>query len=262
MTQLTDIVGGRIVCLFRSDIERISKIITDEFFIIESEDKILSDTDSFGYMSAHHVARLPDSFSGTRYNTIKGICFEIQIRTISMHAWAEISHYLAYKGEWDVPAHLKKSLNALSGLFYVADGEFERFYYESLKSRQMARELKNEEINLDTVSELLSQLYHNRATVPGNLVSDLVQQIKRSGYQRISEVREDLLRAFEWFEQFEKEHSKDGSFPTYSRVAAARVSLNMANKTFYQKRQPATRGRRANEPYERYWAHPNPKAKD
>jgi hypothetical protein len=41
-----------------------------------------------------------------------------------MHCWAAVSHYLDYKGDWDVPVDLKRALSALSGLFYVADNEF------------------------------------------------------------------------------------------------------------------------------------------
>lgn len=38
------------------------------------------------------------------------LTFEIQVRTLCMHAWAVVSHYLDYKGDWDVPADLKLSL--------------------------------------------------------------------------------------------------------------------------------------------------------
>jgi putative GTP pyrophosphokinase len=185
-------------------------------------------------MSIHYIATLKESFSGPRYDNIKDISFEIQIRTISMHAWAAISHHLEYKGEWDVPAHLKKSLNALSGLFYVADGEFERFYLESLKSRRDAAIDNPEEINLDTISQLLSDTYPNRSRVEAGLISELVQKIKEAGYSSISSVKNDLLKASEAFEQFERDRARGRVLPAFSGLAAARVSLNIANKTFYE----------------------------
>ena len=120
-----------------------------------------------------------------------------------MHAWAAISHYLEYKGEWDVPAHLKKSLNALSGLFYVADSEFENFYNESLKSKKSLGQLDDkDEINLDTVEKLLQDTYPDRNKVDARLISQLVQAIKKAGYERISSVRKDLVMASDVFNEF------------------------------------------------------------
>jgi putative GTP pyrophosphokinase len=185
-------------------------------------------------MSVHYIVTLRDSFSGPRYDNVKDILFEIKMRTISMHAWAAISHYLEYKGEWDVPVHLKKSLNALSGLFYVADGKFERFYLESLKSRREAAIDNPEEINLDTISQLLSDMYPNRPRVESGLTSDLVQKVKEAGYSRISSVKNDLRKASEAFEQFERDQARGRVVPEFSGLAAARVSLNIANKTFYE----------------------------
>jgi ppGpp synthetase/RelA/SpoT-type nucleotidyltranferase len=77
----------------------------------------LADTAVVGYLSIHYTCRMPDRYLGPRYELTSGIVFEVQVRTLCMHAWATVSHYLDYKGDWDVPAELKRSLSALSGLF-------------------------------------------------------------------------------------------------------------------------------------------------
>ena len=122
--EIMDVVGLRIVCLFRADVKNIGVIVKKNFEILEEDDKINSvDVNIFGYMSLHYKAKLKDVQPD--YKDIKDIPFEIQIRTIAQDAWASISHYLDYKNEIEIPAHLKRDFHALSGLFYVADTHFE-----------------------------------------------------------------------------------------------------------------------------------------
>lgn len=124
--EIMDVVGLRIVCLFHSDVKAIGVIVKKNFEIIEEDDKINSvDVNIFGYMSLHYKAKLKDVSSDSYYKDFKDIPFEIQIRTIAQDAWASISHNLDYKNESAIPAHLKRDFHALSGLFYVADTQFE-----------------------------------------------------------------------------------------------------------------------------------------
>ena len=66
------------------------------------------------------VAIMRAEYSGPRYDNIAVLPFEIQVRTIAMDAWANVSHHLDYKSDKDVPAELRKDFYALSGLFYLA----------------------------------------------------------------------------------------------------------------------------------------------
>jgi len=130
--EIMDVVGLRIVCLFRADVKNIGVIVKKNFEILEEDDKINSvDVNIFGYMSLHYKAKLKDVQPD--YKDIKDIPFEIQIRTIAQDAWASISHNLDYKNESEVPIHLKRDFHALSGLFYVADTHFEILKQEITK---------------------------------------------------------------------------------------------------------------------------------
>ena len=130
--EIMDVVGLRIVCLFRADVKNIGVIVKKNFEILEEDDKINSvDVNIFGYMSLHYKAKLKDVQPD--YKDIKDIPFEIQIRTIAQDAWATISHDLDYKNESEIPIHLKRDFHALSGLFYVADTHFEILKQEITK---------------------------------------------------------------------------------------------------------------------------------
>jgi len=114
LSDLNDIVGCRVICLLRSDISKLGTIISDNFVVLETDDKINTSTDSFGYMSIHYICTMRNEFSGPRYDTIKNIKFEIQVRTLSMHAWAVISAMIYFTIESGPCApHLQKDRPAL-----------------------------------------------------------------------------------------------------------------------------------------------------
>jgi len=120
-----DLVGVRVVCLFRSEVEKVATVIKDTFTILEEDNQMEgSSPDNFGYMAIHLKAKLKDSQVDPSLEDVKSVPFEVQIRTIAQDAWASISHYLDYKKESDIPARLKRDFYALSGLFYVADVHF------------------------------------------------------------------------------------------------------------------------------------------
>ncbi len=123
--EIKDLLGLRIVCLFRSDLRPICTIIRDIFEIVEEDNKIDDiAANIFGYMGIHFIVKLKN-VSGRGQKSIGDLPFEIQIRTIGQHAWASISEYLYYKQEANVPPYLRRDFNALSGLFHVADAQFE-----------------------------------------------------------------------------------------------------------------------------------------
>jgi putative GTP pyrophosphokinase len=142
LREMQDIVGLRVVCLFLSDLARVTKAIRDSFDVVREDDKIEgTEVTSFGYMSVHFIVRMKGSYAGPRYDQIKTSLLEIQVRTILMDAWASVSRHLSYKNELNVPRELLKDFNALSGLFYVADSHFEMFYKASIESRRRMKQL-------------------------------------------------------------------------------------------------------------------------
>lgn len=238
MKDLVDIVGIRAVCLFRSDMSRVHDVIIDSFIVETVDDKVHDSVDTFGYMSTHYVCRLKDEYVGPRYDQLKGMRFEIQSRTLCMHAWAAISHYLSYKGQWDVPADNRKAINALSGLFYIADNEFERAYQDREQSIEVSQievqsgQLADTDINLDTVSVYLNSKYPSRRNLTGGY-SDFVQALVDSGYKNIDEIDRDIDRASRAFLRYESDHPPTNS-KSYGDLGAARLSLGIASEPFFR----------------------------
>jgi len=148
--QVTDFAGVRVVCLYRSDLVQLEQIVTDEFNIVEKIDKLRDMSPSeFGYGAIHYVVKLGKSTRGARYDDLKDLFCEVQLRTVLQDAWAIIDHHLIYKQESDVPSVLLRKLNGLSGLFETADDSF-----DSIRSER-ARYLKEVEATVYSDEEFL-----------------------------------------------------------------------------------------------------------
>ncbi|MDO6545533.1 GTP pyrophosphokinase [Photobacterium sanguinicancri] len=129
LLDITDIVGFRITTYFSEDVDVIARIIEKEFSIDpdNSIDKRKAlEPDRFGYMSLHLVCEHKNArLKLPEYKQYKSIKFEVQIRSILQHAWAEIEHDIGYKSTNEVPDLLKRRFSRLAGLLELADEEFQ-----------------------------------------------------------------------------------------------------------------------------------------
>ena len=233
--EIRDIVGLRIVCLFLSDIDRISEIVRNSFEVISSDNKI-DDAEAtlFGYLSVHFIAKLRTDCIGPRYNFLKGIPFEIQIRTLTMDAWANISHYLDYKNNADIPRELKRDFYALSGLFYVADTHFEMFFKsrrEVAKILETSDFLPTQEINMDSLKAFLGKRFSDRTHSDPGSISELVKELLSNGYTSIGKLENALDVSKEAFIALEKENKID-----MADQGVVRVSLDLCDENWRRSR--------------------------
>ena len=192
LTEMTDLSGVRIVYLFPRDIKHIEKIIKREFMVIEKEDKSeYLGEDRFGYSGLHFLIKLGHSFSGTRYDDLRNLICEIQVRTILQDAWAIVNHRLVYKRESDIPSKLKRELNSLAGLFEAADGLFQKVhderdnYLESIKSTK--KNLLEQELNYDSLMTYVSEYFPKLLVTPSH-ISEIVSNLLLLGYYNVEDV--------------------------------------------------------------------------
>ncbi|MEI8086135.1 MAG: hypothetical protein WCG93_07960 [Paludibacter sp.] len=160
-SQITDLSAIRIIACVENDLSKISKLIESIFEIDydNSIDKSKSlGTDKVGYRSIHYVARLPSRLTKLpEYRKFKNLRFEIQIRTLLQHAWAEIEHDRNYKFSGKLPEDLTRRLKVLAGVLELADREF----------NQIANEVEKYELTSKTVEENL-KIQNNSSTYKFN----------------------------------------------------------------------------------------------
>ena len=134
LSDITDLVGARIVTFYTADVDRIASMAEKLFEIdwANSVDKRkLHQLDSFGYNSLHYICRLP----GYDYR------FELQMRTTLQHAWAAINHDTGYKSGIEIPREYMRRMNRLAGILEMADDEFSRIRTELTDYRRRVQTL-------------------------------------------------------------------------------------------------------------------------
>lgn len=128
LSDITDIVGIRVITHFEDDVDRIAAVVQREFDFDESrsvDKRKALDPDRFGYISVHFICNMRhDRSELAEYREFAGMRCEIQIRSILQHAWAEIEHDLGYKAGSPVPAPIRRRFSRLAGLLEIGDSEF------------------------------------------------------------------------------------------------------------------------------------------
>ena len=125
--QVTDLIGVRVITYYRDDVDSIVARLQRLFEINrkESVDKRVGlGLRQFGYRSVHLVARVKPEFFDTSEHDHSRTWFEIQVRSILEHAWAEIEHAIVYKSGICQPEKLTRRFAALAGTLELLDGEF------------------------------------------------------------------------------------------------------------------------------------------
>lgn len=134
LSDITDILGARIITFYTDDVDRIAAM-AEQLFEIDWENSVdkrmLHQLDSFGYNSLHYICKLP----GYDFR------FELQLRTTLQHAWASINHDIGYKTGVEIPREYLRRINRLAGILEMADDEFSRIRSEITDYRRRVQAL-------------------------------------------------------------------------------------------------------------------------
>ena len=135
LSDITDLAGVRIITYLAKDVDLVAEIVRREFELDEKNtvDKRKGDPERLGYQSLHYICEYSrkrlDLFEYEKFASIK---FEVQIRSLLQHAWAELQHG-AYDLQSNLPDEIKTRFSCLSGLLQLADREFASILDEQAK---------------------------------------------------------------------------------------------------------------------------------
>lgn len=204
--QMTDLSGLRIIVFFESDIEKIVRLIRKSFVVDEKNS--LDQTsklgnDKIGYRSVHFVCSLGESRAhAPEYEELVNLKFELQIRTVLQHAWAELAHDRSYKFNSALPSDINRKINLYAGLLEIADLGFNeiindiKVYSEKINNENDTT-LLQEEINSITLTKFFidfcanNDLIYDKDTLEifKKNPENLVDEVKLFGIKSINDLK-------------------------------------------------------------------------
>lgn len=123
---IEDQIAARIIVFFISDISSVIDCVRSNLTTIEDQFHEPEKSDEFGYESHHLICKIPDFLKPSCWTSRYPNTFELQIRTILMHAYAEPQHNLGYKSRSNLSKNEKRSLAWIAASCWGADKEFDR----------------------------------------------------------------------------------------------------------------------------------------
>lgn len=125
-----DQIAGRVIVFFLEDIETVSNRITDRLNTVEVERHRPDRDKAFGYESEHRICTIPPLCEPEGWEELElhPGTFELQIRTIFMHAYAEPQHDLEYKAPEELPPDTRRELAWIAASAWGADQAFQRIH--------------------------------------------------------------------------------------------------------------------------------------
>jgi ppGpp synthetase/RelA/SpoT-type nucleotidyltranferase len=134
LADITDIIGLRVITFYTDDVDKVASAV-ERLFVVDWDNSVdkrkIHEIDSFGYLSLHYIC----SKDGFPYR------FEIQMRTVLQHAWANMNHDTGYKSGVEVPKVYLRNLSRLAGMLELVDEQFSLIRSELTDYRRRVRAL-------------------------------------------------------------------------------------------------------------------------
>jgi putative GTP pyrophosphokinase len=242
--QIEDFCGIRVICYYPADVDKIVTLLGKEFSVLSKEDTMVRmKPNEFGYRSTHLIISIPkDWLKAPQYRGLDNLKAELQIRTVLMHAWAEIQHKLAYKSLEQVPDAFQRRLFRLSAKFEEADEQLEQIRDDLAAYRaeitpntgEGISSLKGQPLNLDTLTVLLNKAYPDRSSsVERN--SELLAELSETSIE-MDGLIEAIEKVLPFLGRLEEETYGIAFRGKWLQVGAARNTLDVANETYFRYR--------------------------
>lgn len=231
-----DVIGFRIIALFKRDTVVICDMIRDKMQVIWESNKAEEKPDDvFGYLSVHFQIRLPDQWLQVpTASDFSGLEAEIQVRTFSQHIWAASSHLLQYKKEATIPNVMRRSIYRLAAVLEIVDDELETVlssreaYQQALQKENLSGDELLDSVRLEHILDKAFLGRGKRAREPYDV---LLQELLFCGINSTEQLESVLNAAEKEIRRLEEKRS--GSF--YSYAGKLRIALNHCKPRLYRK---------------------------
>jgi ppGpp synthetase/RelA/SpoT-type nucleotidyltranferase len=160
LLDLQDLVGIRVILIFRRDLQRVKALIENHFDVVRQYDTgARLKQDQFGYSSLHFVVKAKREWLCLpTFANVGDLQAEIQIRTVAQHIWARASEELQYKREADIPSEMLRGIYRVAALLETVDLEFERVLEQRERYRSTVNVSGTQSLDVDSLEVVLDEL--------------------------------------------------------------------------------------------------------
>lgn len=162
-TEIHDLIGVRVSVFHSTEIPVALDALTESFIVHRSVDKAAETRISggFGYGSYHLVLEVSDGID--ELQDYKGMEFEVQVRTVLQHAWAEFEHDVRYKqGTVPLDPQVDRAFTLAAGLIELADQQFDQIAMLKEPDSDTDTSSTDVAITAETLPGILAVLVGNR----------------------------------------------------------------------------------------------------
>lgn len=129
LVQIQDQIGARIVVFYLRDVDVVAGRVNDHFRKIETKAIVPDSEAEFGYFGRHFILFLPSElFDPAIPQNQAPKFFELQIKTLYQHAWAEANHDLAYKPPEELSSDDRRKIAFTAAQSWGADQIFDELF--------------------------------------------------------------------------------------------------------------------------------------
>lgn len=228
--ELDDLVGLRLILLFRRDLKAVDELLRTSLLIKSAEDTSLRLADTqFGYQSQHYIIEAPANWlSIPSWGDLGGIRVEIQVRTMAQHIWAAASHKLQYKREASVPLPLRRSINRASALLETVDIEFDRLLEDRLTylADDLQKETPDSPLNVEIVDSILLKIFPSANRTAEEDFDELLVELDHFGIKTAGQLQNLLEKHFDSIMEEDAIHAeREGLDFYFQHIGLAREGL-------------------------------------
>jgi putative GTP pyrophosphokinase len=128
LVEIEDQIAGRVIVFFLSDMDVVVGRLKGTFGTIERKHMRPARDEEFSYESFHLICLIPPHLKPDGWDARHDLppTFELQVRTVFMHAYAEPQHDLGYKAASELPREIRRELAWIAASAWGGDQAFER----------------------------------------------------------------------------------------------------------------------------------------
>lgn len=231
LDEIHDLIGFRVITLFKRDNDIIHDIIEHEFHVHYFDDKAQSKPENvFGYLSVHYEVSLTDKWLGAPSTiNFKNIKAEIQVRTFSQHVWAASSHILQYKIESTIPLVMRRNIYRLAAVLEIVDNELENIRnFRDNYQHELEQQLEEIDVPLDSImlENILDQFFPHENKRAHEPYDDMLYELFEHSVKTSEQLKQLLSTQISYVNEKEAQRKDEYKHSFYSYAGLLRIALS------------------------------------